>query len=70
MNNKGGGSIMTTMTQGYRSEYTQEQQLENWAELIAYFRFYPDILCDWLSPTEVDEETGKVRKLGIELGRC
>ena len=70
MNNKGGGSIMTTMTQGYRSEYTQESNLRTGQSLIAYFRWYPDILfCDWLRPTEVDEETGKVRKVGIEL-RC
>lgn len=70
MNNKGGGSIMTTMTQGYRSEYSQEEQLENWAQLIAFWRFYPDLFCDVLRPTEIDEETGKVKKLGIELGRC
>ena len=61
---------MTTMTQGYRSEYSQEEQLENWAELIAYFRWYPDIFLSWITPTEVDEETGRVKKLGIELGRC
>ena len=54
---------MTTMTQGYRSEYTQEEQLENWAELIAYFRWYPDIFLSWITPTEVDEETGKIKKL-------
>lgn len=61
---------MTTMTQGYRSEYSQEEQLDLWAEMIAYFRFYPDVMLDWLRPTEVDETTGRVKKLGIELGRC
>ena len=64
---------MPTEKQGYKSEYSQEEQLENWNQLIAYFRWYPqvtDIFCDWLRPTEVDEETGKIKKLGIELGRC
>ena len=27
-----------------------------------------DIFLDWLRPTEIDKETGKVRKLGIEIG--
>lgn len=61
---------MATMTQGYKSEYSQEEQLSRWEELIAYFRWYPDIFLDWIRPTEIDEETGKIRKLGIELGRC
>lgn len=61
---------MATMTQGYKSEYSQEEQLSRWAELIAYFRWFPDAFCDWITPTEIDEETGEVRKLGIELGRC
>jgi len=59
---------MPTEKIGYKSEYTQEQQVERWSELIAYFRWYPDIMLDWLRPTEIDKETGKVRKLGIELG--
>lgn len=61
---------MATMTQGYKSEYTQDEQLSRWEELIAYFRWYPDIFLSWITPTEVDEETGETRKLGIELGRC
>ena len=59
---------MSTNASSYKSEYTQEEQLERWSELIAYFRWYPDILLDWLRPTEIDKETGKVRKLGIEIG--
>lgn len=59
---------MATMTQGYKSEYTQDEQLSRWEELIAYFRWYPDIFLSWITPTEVDEETGETRKLGIELG--
>lgn len=27
-----------------------------------------DIFLDWITPTEIDEKTGKVRKLGIEIG--
>lgn len=56
------------MTQGYKSEYTQEEQLMRWSELIAFYRWYPDLFCDVLRPTEIDKDTGKVRKLGIELG--
>ena len=61
---------MATMTQGYKSEYSQDEQLSRWEELSAYFRWYPDIFLYWIRPTEIDEETGKIRKLGIELGRC
>lgn len=32
---------MPTEKQGYKSEYSQEEQLENWNQLIAYFRWYP-----------------------------
>lgn len=32
---------MSTESAGYKSEYTQEEQLERWSELIAYFRWYP-----------------------------
>ena len=48
---------MATMTQGYKSEYSQDEQLSRWEELIAYFRWYPDIFLDWIRPTEIDEET-------------
>ena len=46
------------------------RNLKRWSDLVAYFRWYPDIFLDWIRPTEIDEETGKIRKLGIELGRC
>lgn len=52
----------------YKNEYTKEEQLDRWSELIAYFRWYPDIFLDWITPTETDEETGEVRRVGITLG--
>ena len=47
---------MSTNASSYKSEYTQEEQLDRWSELIAYFRWYPAILLDWLRPTEIDKE--------------
>ena len=26
----------------YMNEYSQDEQLDRWSELIAYFRWYPD----------------------------
>lgn len=60
--------MSTTAQASYKSEYTQDEQLERWAELIAFFRWYPDIMLDWITPTEVDKETGEVKKLGIKIG--
>ena len=28
----------------------------------------PDIFLDWITPTEIDEKTGEVKKVGIEIG--
>ena len=27
----------------YMNEYTLDEQLDRWSELIAYFRWYPDV---------------------------
>ena len=47
----------------YKNEYTLDEQLDRWAELIAYFRWYPDVFCEWITPTNED---GK--RIGITLG--
>lgn len=47
----------------YMNEYTQDEQLDRWSELIAYFRWYPDIWLEWITPTD---EEGK--RIGITLG--
>ena len=52
----------------YKNEYSQKEQLDRWSELIAFYRFYPDLWLDLITPTEMDEETGEVKKVGINLG--
>lgn len=52
----------------YKNECSQEEMYERWSELLGFFRIYPDIFLEWLTPTEVDEETGEVRRIGITLG--
>ena len=47
----------------YMNEYTQDEQLDRWSELIAYFRWYPDVWLEWITPTD---EEGK--RIGITLG--
>ena len=47
----------------YMNEYTLDEQLDRWSELIAYFRWYPDVFCEWVTPTD---EEGK--RIGITLG--
>ena len=47
----------------YMNEYTQDEQLDRWSELIAYFRWYPDVFCEWITPTD---DEGK--RIGITLG--
>lgn len=42
---------------------TKDEQLDEWAKLIAHWRFYPDTFCDILRP--IDPETGK--RTGFEL---
>lgn len=32
---------MPTQVASYKSEYSQEEQLDRWSELIAFFRWYP-----------------------------
>nr|DAQ66947.1 MAG TPA: hypothetical protein [Caudoviricetes sp.] len=32
---------MPTQIASYKSEYSQEEQLDRWSELIAFFRWYP-----------------------------
>ena len=51
------------MVVNYMNEYTQDEQLDRWSELIAYFRWYPDVFCEWVTPTDED---GK--RIGITLG--
>lgn len=34
---------MSVVVASYKSEYSQDEQLDRWSELIAYFRWYPDI---------------------------
>ena len=46
----------------YKNEYSQKEQLDRWSELIAFYRFYPDLWLDLITPTEMDEETGEVKK--------
>ena len=46
----------------YMNEYTQDEQLDRWSELIAYFRWYPDVFCEWITPTD---DEGK--RIGITL---
>ena len=52
----------------YKNEYSQKEQLDRWSELIAFYRWYPDLWLDLITPTEIDEETGEVKKVGITLG--
>lgn len=52
----------------YKNEYSQKEQLDRWAELIAFWRWYPDCFLEAITPTEVDEETGEVKRIGITLG--
>ena len=47
----------------YMNEYSQDEQLDRWSELIAYFRWYPDVFCEWITPTD---DEGK--RIGITLG--
>ena len=47
----------------YMNEYTLDEQLDRWSELIAYFRWYPDVFCEWVTPTD---DEGK--RIGITLG--
>lgn len=51
------------MVSSYMNEYSQDEQLDRWSELIAYFRWYPDVFCEWITPTDED---GK--RIGITLG--
>ena len=51
------------MVSSYMNEYSQDEQLDRWSELIAYFRWYPDVFCEWITPTDDD---GK--RIGITLG--
>ena len=57
-----------TMLAGYKNEYSHEEQMGIWSELIAYWRVYPDAFIELITPTEVDEETGEVKRVGISLG--
>lgn len=52
----------------YKNEYSQKEQLDRWSELIALFRWYPDVFLEWITPTEIDEETGEIKRVGITLG--
>lgn len=52
----------------YKNEYSQEETLDRWAELIAYWRWYPDAWLEAITPTELDEETGEVKRVGITWG--
>lgn len=52
----------------YKNEYSQSEQLDRWSELIGFWRWYPDLFLDAITPTEIDEETGEVKRIGIELG--
>ena len=52
----------------YKNEYSQKEQLDRWAELIAFWRWFPDLFLEAITPTEVDEETGEVKRVGITLG--
>ena len=47
----------------YKNEYTLDEQLDRWAELIAYWRWYPDVFLEAITPTNED---GK--RIGITLG--
>ena len=47
----------------YKNEYTLDEQLDRWAELIAYWRWYPDCFLEAITPTN---EEGK--RIGITLG--
>lgn len=47
----------------YKNEYTLDEQLDRWAELIAYWRWYPDCFLEAITPTNED---GK--RIGITLG--
>ena len=46
----------------YKNEYSQKEQLDRWSELIAFYRFYPDLWLDLITPTEMDEETLELEK--------
>ena len=60
---------MSVSMASYKNECSQEEMYERWSELIGFFRLYPDIFLEWITPTEIDEETGEVRRVGITLGR-
>ena len=47
----------------YKNEYTLDEQIDRWAELIAYWRWYPDVFLEAITPTNED---GK--RIGITLG--
>lgn len=60
---------MSVVTTSYKNEYSQEEMYERWSELLGFFRLYPDVFLEWITPTELDEETGEIRRVGITLGR-
>ena len=47
----------------YLNDYTLDEQLDRWGELIAYWRWYPDVFLEAITPTN---EEGK--RIGITLG--
>ena len=48
----------------FDEQLSYDEQLDRWHELIAFYRWYPDLFVDLLRP--VDKATGK--KTGFELG--
>lgn len=46
------------------NELSWEEELDKWEELIAFWRWYPDLFLDMITP--VDPETGQIK--GIRLG--
>ena len=59
---------MSVKIASYKNEYSQEEQLSRWSELIALWRWYPDLFLEAITPTQLDEKTGEVKKVGIILG--
>ena len=52
------------MIEMFKDKLSYDEQLDRWHELIAFYRWYPDLFVDLLRP--VDPHTGK--KTGFELG--
>lgn len=59
---------MATNIMDYKDTLSQDEQLDRWRELIAYWRWYPDLFLEAITPTKMDEETGEIKKFGVEWG--